>query len=266
MEKNFKMKTLELKSIEYPHKMGQICADLKPNVTEDSLFVVDGEPLGFYLKRTPEKLFKLLDIANAELNSPNVPKVKMDRGTRKMNAARGIDVVQQYSATLGACVPRAHMKRDYGRTSQLHSVDSAKTFIKAMLLACKEGEKLLKDIMPKQYELQKQLVEENVPEKYRLTDLFSSSISNFNIAAAYHQDRGNLKGCVNFIFSKKENARGGHLHVPEYDAVIDNKDGSMLVYPAYKNMHGVTPIIPLSENGYRNSLVFYSIDNLQKFF
>src|SRR6056300_803654 len=260
------MKTLEFKSLEYPHKMGQRCADLEPNILEDTLFIEDDKPLGFYIKEPPIKLRQLLNIANAELNSSNVPKVKMDRGTRKMNALRGIDVVQQYSATLGACVPRAHMKRDYGRTSQLHNIPSARTFIKSMLMACKEGEKLLKDIMPEQYELQKKLIEENVPEKYRLTDLFSSSISNFNIAAAYHQDRGNLKGCVNFIFSKKENARGGHLHVPEYDAVIDNKDGSMLVYPAYKNMHGVTPIIPLSENGYRNSLVFYSIDNLQKFF
>jgi hypothetical protein len=266
MEENLKMKTLELQSKEYPEKMGQRCGDLKPNITEDTLFVEDGKAIGFYLKEPPIKLRQLLDVANAELNSSNVPKVKMDRGTRKMNAMRGIEVVQQYSATLGACVPRAHMKRDYGRTSQLHSVPTAKTFIKAMLLACREGEKLLKDIMPEQYEFQKQAIEENVPEKYRLTDLFSSSISNFNIAAAYHQDKGNLKGCVNFIFSKKENARGGHLHVPEYDAVIDNKDGSMLVYPAYKNMHGVTPIIPLTTDGYRNSLVFYAIDNLQKFF
>lgn len=260
------MKELHLKTVEHNHKMGHICKDLEPNVIEDTLFIEDGKAIGFYLKEPPIKLKQLLNVANAELNSPNVPKVKMDRGTRKMNAMRGIDVVQQYSATLGACVPRAHMKRDYGRTSQLHSVPSAKTFIKAMLLACREGEKLLKDIMPEQYEFQKKTIEENVPEKYRLTDLFSSSISNFNVAAAYHQDRGNLKGCVNFIFSKKENARGGHLHVPEYDAVIDNKDGSMLVYPAYKNMHGVTPIIPLAEDGYRNSLVFYAIDNLQKFF
>ena len=260
------MKTLELKTVEHNCKMGQICADLEPNVTEDTLFVEDGKPIGFYLKKTPEKLFKLLQIANVELNSPNVPKVVMDRGTRKMTLSKGLQHVQQYSASLGACVPRAHMRRDYGRTSQLHSVDTARTYIKAMLMACKEGEKILKELMPEQYEFQKKLIEENVPEKYRLTDLFSSSISNFNVAAAYHQDRGNLKGAVNFIFSKKENARGGHLHVPEYDAVIDNKDGSMLVYPAYKNMHGVTPIIPLAENGYRNSLVFYAINNLQKFF
>lgn len=260
------MKTLEVKAREYPEKFGQVCKELKPNVTEDTLFVEDNIPIGFYLKEPPKKLRQLIDIANFELNTPNVPKVVMDRGTRKMTLSKGLEHVQQYSASLGACVPRAHMRRDYGRTSQLHSVETARTFIKAMLMACKEGEKLVKEIMPEQYEIQKRLVEENVPDKYKLTDLFSSSISNYNVAAAYHQDRGNLKGCVNLIFSKKQNARGGHLHVPEYDAVIENRDGSMLVYPAYKNMHGVTPIVPLAENGYRNSLVFYTINNLQKFF
>jgi hypothetical protein len=33
----------------------------------------------------------------------------------------------------------------------------------------------------------------------------------------------------------------------------------MLVYPAWRNVHGVTPIIPLKEGGYRNSLVFYPL-------
>lgn len=259
------MKTIELKQVEHNIKMGQICPDLEPNIIEDSLFIQDGKPIGFYLKEAPDKLKQYLEIANAEFRTPNVPKTVMDRGTRKMNLSKGLQHVQQYSATLGACVPRAHMRRDYGRTSQLHSIPTARTFIKSMLLACKYAEQILKDIMPEQYEEQKKLIEENVPEKYRLTDLFSSSISNYNVAAAYHQDRGNLKGCINFIFSKKEHARGGHLHVPDYDAVIDNRDNSMLVYPAWRNMHGVTPIIPLSENGYRNSLVFYAIDNLQKF-
>lgn len=256
---------LELKKKEHSIKMGDICGEMESTITEDTLFIENGEPIGFYLRQTPKKLTMLVDVANNELNSPRVPKVKMDRGTRKMNLSKGINHVQQYSTSLGACMPRAHMRRDYGRTSQVHSVASAKTFIKAMLLACAEGEKLLKEYMPEQYEKQLKLVQENVPNKYQLSNLFSSSISNFNIAAPYHQDRGNLKGCVNLIFSKKENARGGKLHIPDYDAVVDNKDGSLLVYPAWRNMHGVTPIVPITENGYRNSLVFYSINGLQKF-
>jgi len=259
------MKELHLQKINHSIKIGNICKDLSPTVTEDTLFIENGEPIGFYLRQTPKKLSMLIDVANNELNSPRVPKVVMDRGTRKLTVSKGLNHVQQYSASLGACVPRAHMRRDYGRTSQLHSVASAKTFIKAMLLACCEGEILLKQYMPEQYEKQLKLVQENVPKKYQLTNLFTSSISNFNIAAPYHQDRGNLKGCVNLIFSKKQDARGGRLHIPDYDVVIDNLDGSMLAYPAWRNMHGVTPITPTTEHGYRNSLVFYSINGLQKF-
>lgn len=36
-------------------------------------------------------------------------------------------------------------------------------------------------------------------------------------------------------------------------------DYSILVYPAWRNVHGVTPIIPTHEGGYRNSLVFYPL-------
>jgi hypothetical protein len=40
---------------------------------------------------------------------------------------------------------------------------------------------------------------------------------------------------------------------------MDSSDNSMLVYPAWRNVHGVTPIVPTHEGGYRNSLVFYPL-------
>jgi len=33
----------------------------------------------------------------------------------------------------------------------------------------------------------------------------------------------------------------------------------MLVYPAWRNVHGVTPITATHDGGYRNSLVFYPL-------
>jgi hypothetical protein len=47
--------------------------------------------------------------------------------------------------------------------------------------------------------------------------------------------------------------------VPDYDATVNSSDNSILVYPAWRNVHGVTPIIPLKEDGYRNTLVFYAL-------
>ena len=101
--------------------------------------------------------------------------------------------------------------------------------------------------------------ENNIPKKWRFCDLFTSSISNFNIPAPFHRDAGNLEGCVNVIIAKKKNATGGNTTVPDYAATMDSSDNSMLVYPAWRNVHGVTPIFPTHEGGYRNSLVFYPL-------
>jgi hypothetical protein len=33
----------------------------------------------------------------------------------------------------------------------------------------------------------------------------------------------------------------------------------MLVYPAWRNVHGVTPIVQTATGGYRNSFIFYPL-------
>ena len=121
-----------------------------------------------------------------------------------------------------------------------------------------ESEQLIKEILPEQYQQQVKLFD-NVPDQWRFGNLFTSSISNYNISAPFHRDAGNIVGAVNVIICKKLNSRGGDLHIPDYNATIGQQDNSILVYPAWKNMHGVTPIIPTHEGGYRNSLIFYPL-------
>jgi len=64
---------------------------------------------------------------------------------------------------------------------------------------------------------------------------------------------------VNVIIAKREGSRGGNTTVPDYGATFGSFDNSMLVYPAWRNLHGVTPIVPTEPNGYRNTLVFYPL-------
>ena len=149
-------------------------------------------------------------------------------------------------------------RRHYENRSSVHSVKSAQTFIKAMLLLAKESEQLIKEIIPEQYEKQVELFKQ-VPDQWKFANLFTSSISNYNISAPFHRDTGNIVGAVNVIICKKHNAKGGDLHVPDYNATIGQQDNSILVYPAWRNVHGVTPIIPTHEGGYRNSLIFYPL-------
>jgi hypothetical protein len=262
------MKRIDLIQVEHNRKIGEKCEYIDPNIIEDSIFYVDGEPIGFYMSKMPEKMCKLADLANSEFKGKNVPKTLMDRSdvVRKaqlenktpaqiVKEGRGCS---QMSTLLGSIAPKPMVRRPYPNIAQVHSVKSAQTFIKAMLLLAKESEELIKQILPKQYDQQIELFKD-VQKKWRFGNLFTSSISNFNISAPFHRDTGNIVGAVNVIICKKHNSKGGDLHVPDYGATIGQQDNSILVYPAWRNVHGVTPIIPIFEGGYRNSLIFYPL-------
>lgn len=249
------MKKIILEKVDHDIKVGQTCGSYKPNITENSIFIEDGKPIGFFLKDLPENLIQFIEISNKEFNSDNVPKSVMSR----------INGVQQMSTIIGAIPPNPRMRRNYPSISSVHTKKSANIFIKAMLKVCEGAENIIKDIMPEQFELQKKIIQENVPEKFRFGRLFTSSISNYNIAADFHIDTRNLKNTVNAIITKKYKAIGGDLRVPDYDATMDSANNSLLVYPAWKNIHGVTPIITNSKNGYRNSLIFYPLSSFRKY-
>lgn len=255
------MKRIDLIQQKHDVKIGDTCGIIEPNIIEDCIFYDNGEPIGFYIKdisKYSEKAAKLADLADKELRSKNVPKSTMKRssGFGDGNAEKE---VLQYSTILGSVPPKPHMKRPYPTISSVHSVKSAQTFIKAMLMLANESEKILKEITPNIWEKQNTIFEKNVPKKWRFGNLWTSSISNYNISAPFHRDAGNIEGCVNVIIAKKQNATGGNTTVPDYGATMDSCDNSMLVYPAWRNVHGVTPIIPTHDDGYRNSLVFYPL-------
>ena len=257
------MKQIELKQLEHNVKIGDVCGHIQPNVTEDSIFMFEGAAVGFYIKdisKHSERLAKLIDLANAEFRSSRVPKSLMTRSSA-LNAKRSGDGqgVEQYSTIIGSIPPKPHMKRPYPSISSVHSVKSAKNFISAMLLIGKECEYLIKELTPEIYDRQLAIIEKNIPEKWRFGKLFTSSISNYNISAAFHRDAGTLEGCVNVIIAKKYRATGGNTTVPDYGATVDSCDNSILVYPAWRNVHGVTPIVLEHADGYRNSLVFYPL-------
>lgn len=250
------MKRIDLIQVEHNVKIGDKCDYIEPNIMEDCIFYADGEPIGFYLTKMPDKMCKLADLANAEFNSERVPKVAMVRtnGDPATMKKRGVKEVKQMSAILGSTAPKPHLGRNYPSRHSNHGVKSAQTFIKAMLMLVKESELLIKEVLPEQYDKQIELFKD-VADKWKFGNLFTSSISNYNISAPFHKDGLNIKGAVNVIICKKHNSKGGDLHIPDYNATIGQQDNSILVYPAWRNVHGVTPIIPTREGGDRKSVV-----------
>ena len=261
------MKTIKLHKQEHNVKIGKDCPYYEPNIKEDCLLEVDGEVVGFYINdvsKYSNKLSQLISISNKEFRSDNVPKQEMSRGpqgTKKDKLQRqkeGKNLVTQFSTILGSVAPKPHMRRPYPTISSVHRENKSKTFIKAMWGASVEAEKIIKQLTPEIYKTQLELFKD-VDKKWRFGNMFTSSISNFNIAAAYHRDTGNIVGAVNVILTKRNNSNGGCLNVPDYNVTFEQADNSMLVYPAWKNIHGVTPIIKTAEDGYRNSLIFYPL-------
>lgn len=260
------MKKINLQKVKHDTKIGAECPDKTPNIFDDCIFYEDDKPIGFFIKNIDGKLKQFVDIAAKEFRSKNVPKSEMKRSTGVNTKHYGNDHnVEQMSAIIGSIPPKPLMRRPYPTISSVHNVQSAKTFIKAMLLACRESEELIKKILPEQFDLQQKIINENVPDKFKFGRLFTSSISNYNISAPFHRDTGNLEHCVNVIITRRKNATGGNLHVPDYDATMDSSNNSLLVYPAWKNIHGVTPIHETALGGYRNSLIFYPLKAFKKF-
>ena len=261
------MKTIELKETKHNVKINDTCKYYEPNVTEDCLLKHNNDVIGFYISdvgKYNKKLKKLLKIANNEFRSERVPKQTLNRSAgvmesyEKLGDCSSLGTVQQYSTILGSIAPRPHMRRPYPNISSVHRDKKAQIFIQAMWGACVEAEKVLKEITPHLYKRQEEIFKD-VNKKWRFGNMFTSSISNYNISAPFHRDTGNIKNTVNIILTKRNNANGGCLNVPDYNSTFEQADNSMLVYPAWRNVHGVTPIKPIAENGYRNSLIFYPL-------
>ena len=267
------MKKVQMQKREHDRKIGGRCEYIEPNI-KDSCFLYDGDELvGVYIsdvKKMYPKLAKVMAVANAEFLSDNVPKTLLERADVMAKVKAGMSRAEakkagtvQYSTIIGSIPPKPLMKRAYPNRSSVHAVKSAQTFIKAMLIAAKEMSVVMGQLLPEHLKTQLEAVS-GVDDKWMFGDLFTSSISNFNIAAPFHRDTANIKHTLNAIYTHRHNSDGGSLYVPDYDACFEMPTDSLLLYPAWRNVHAVTPIIPTHDGGYRNSLVFYALSGFLK--
>jgi hypothetical protein len=232
---------------------------LDPNISEDTLFLEGGNPVGAYIKNTSDKFKNLLRIVDIEFRSERVNKTLLSRAVEKDGKLlRGNDGVPQYSAITGGIPPKTIFKRHTPRVSSVHANSESLNFVKALRLLAIEIEKIIKEMFPEQYEYQLKAYE-GCEQKFKVGNIFTSTISNCNINANYHRDSRNLKNSLNAICTVRKNTKGGCLVVPDYGITIEQESLSLLIYPAWKSMHGVTPIIETGAQAYRNSHIFYPL-------
>jgi hypothetical protein len=111
-------------------KIGDAVPLIEPNVHDSCILADrDGTQVGLFLTTLPKDLLNLMNIADTELRSKRVPKSDMRRSSGLHNQAAE---VKQYSAILGSCPPKPHMRRPYPSRSSVHGVKTAKTFCRVM--------------------------------------------------------------------------------------------------------------------------------------
>lgn len=91
---------------------------------------------------------------------------------------------------------------------------------------------------------------------------FTSGIVNRDSALTYHFDSGNFKGVWSGMLGFKRDIAGGYLSVPAYDLSFEIADKSLLLFDGQGLLHGVTPFAKTSPQGYRLTMVYYSLASM----
>lgn len=91
--------------------------------------------------------------------------------------------------------------------------------------------------------------------------IFTTININFNQLIKTHKDSYNTKGSLSNVLILKENAPGGELYLPEYDAYIPQNNGDLTIFRGQEILHGVCECD--ITKGFRASLVFYQLEQLK---
>lgn len=94
---------------------------------------------------------------------------------------------------------------------------------------------------------------------------WTSGVVNRSSELPYHRDGFNYPVWTAMPVLRRH-ARGGYLHIPEYDAVVASRDGWAVFFPGYELVHGVTPINITQDGGYRYSVVYYALKGMKDCF
>lgn len=116
---------------------------------------------------------------------------------------------------------------------------------------------------PEIFDIHDKIVKEKVKEDYIIKGSpFTSGIVNKNSPLNYHFDNGNFPNLYSNMLALKKDCAGGHLTLPEYDIGLKIANNSVTFFDGQKILHGVTPFNITSTEGYRFTLVYYSLKRM----
>jgi hypothetical protein len=92
---------------------------------------------------------------------------------------------------------------------------------------------------------------------------FTSGIVNKNNVLPYHRDTANVPHSWNAMTVLRKDTDGGLLVIPAWRLAFECGDGHVLLMDQHRTMHGVTKIERIRTGGYRLSVVYYCLADLE---
>jgi len=155
--------------------------------------------------------------------------------------------------------PRMVLRRDFCSATSLQSKEP--DVAQAVEKIAHAVKAVYQETFPDIYAAHQEMSEQKIrPELLIKGTPFTSGIINKNNPLKYHFDAGNFKGVCSCMVAFKKDVAGGYLACPEYHMGFEIADKSLLIFDGQSILHGVTPIIPTHDGGYRNSLIFYPLN------
>lgn len=222
-----------------------LLSDVSTLIKEDTIIYHNGVPV---------ILYKNLDIDTSALRwaVKTIPYEKTER-------SRGLKT----QSRIFGYAPRVPHRKNYCTVTSL-----AEKHPKQHLTITNFATQLVdyyKEYFPDTFKMHEEIVNESVLKDWTISGTpFTSGIVNKNNQLKYHFDSGNFKDVLSNMIVFKKGTSGGFLVVPEFDIALEVSDKSLSIFNGQDILHGVSPIEYDDVDGYRYSVVYYSLQQFWK--
>lgn len=219
--------------------------DCSQLINEDCLLTFQGKPILYYAKIKQDTSHLLWAVKTIKYN-----KDERTAGLKTNSAVFGY-------------MPRRTLLADYCHAAAMARDKQKQHFILTHFI--NDLEEIYKEHFPDVYEKHKDIVAERIKPEWKIDgSVFTSGIVNKDNPLKYHHDAGNFKGVLSNMVCFKKGITGGRLSIPEFDIKLEIEDNTLVIFNGQEILHGVTPIIKAHPQGYRYTVVYYSMEQMWK--
>lgn len=128
----------------------------------------------------------------------------------------------------------------------------------------KNTDSLFKEHAPDRYEIQKQIADKTSKDFMIKDTIFTTMTVNRNFRTGYHRDAGNLKDGISCMTVLQEGLfSGANLVFPKYKVAVKLRGMDTIIFDP-QEVHGNTPLISISKESIRCSVVYYFREKIQE--